>query len=146
MKKSSYVVEVKDNNFFFKSDSHKAMFKHWLEEWNGQKVRIELSKVTSQRSDRQNRALHLWFKMVAEALNDGGYNVQEVVKHKMEIDWNPMLVKELLWRLAQEPITGKKSTVDLRKTGEIDDVYEHINRHLSNIFGLHVPFPSNYEE
>jgi len=142
MKRSSYIIEVKDNNFFFKSDSHKSQFKHWLEDWNGQQVRVELSKVTSQRSEKQNKSIHLYFSHIAEELNNAGYTVQLVLKEKVDLEWDATKVKELLWRPAQKAITGKKSTIDLRKTGEIDYIYDHLNRHLAEKFHIHVPFPT----
>jgi hypothetical protein len=57
-------------------------------------------------------------------------------------------VKELLWRPAQKAILRKKSTTELFKIEDIDKVWEHLNRHLGEKFGLHVPFPSDqkYQE
>lgn len=95
----------------------------------------------TQRTPRQNRALHLFFKHVSEKLNAGGYNVQLVLKEKMDIDWTPALVKEVLWRPAQKVILKKKSTTELEKQRDIDTVYEHLNRHLGEKFGVHVPWP-----
>lgn len=59
----------------------------------------------------------------------------------MDIDWTPELVKELLWRTAQKAITGKDSTTQLDKVEDINIIYEHLNRHLGQLFGIHVPFP-----
>lgn len=97
------------------------------------------------RTEQQNRALHLWFEMLAEELNSAGYNVQHVLKQKMEIDWNPKLVKEILWRDAQIKILGKTSTTELNKQEDIDKIYEHLNRHIGEKFGLHIPFPVDTE-
>ena len=93
------------------------------------------------RTDRQNRALHLYFRMIADELNAGGLNVQLVLKQKMDIDWTPELVKEALWRPAQKVIVQKASTRLLKKAEEIDKIYEHLNRHLGEKFGIYVPFP-----
>jgi len=95
------------------------------------------------RTEQQNKALHLYFDHLATALNDAGYNVQLVLKEKVDIDWNGPLVKEVLWRSAQKVILGKASTTELSKQEDIDRVYEHINRHISEKFGVHVPFPSH---
>lgn len=94
------------------------------------------------RTDQQNRAMHLYFERVAEALNEGGYTVHVVLKQKVDIDWNMYAVKELLWRPAQQAILQKSSTTDLRKQEDIDKVYNHLNRHLGEKFGIHVEFPS----
>lgn len=95
----------------------------------------------TKRTDRQNRAMHKWFQLVADELNGSGNNVQIVLKQKVDIDWTATLVKEVLWRPAQKVILEKESTTELKKE-EIDPVYEHLNRHLGEKFGVHVPFPS----
>jgi len=94
------------------------------------------------RTEQQNRAMHLYFERVAEALNDGGFTVHMVLQQKVDIDWNPYAVKELLWRPAQQVILQKTSTTELRKQEDIDKVFNHLNRHLGEKFGVHVPFPS----
>ncbi len=60
------------------------------------------------------------------------------------MDWNDVLVKEVLWKTIQRWVTEKTSTKDLKKAGEIDLIYETLNRHLGEKFGVHVPFP-HYE-
>lgn len=97
------------------------------------------------RTQKQNDALHLYFTWLAQSLNEAGYTVQLVLKQKMDLDWTPAMCKELLWRPAQEAILQKKSTTDLDKISEIDMVYDHLNRHLSEKFGLHVQFPVDEE-
>lgn len=95
------------------------------------------------RSAQQNRALHLFYRLLAEELNAGGYTVQLILKEKMDLDWTPEAAKELLWRPAQRAILGKESTKDLEKVEDIDLVYSHLNRHLGEKFGIHVAFPSH---
>jgi hypothetical protein len=94
------------------------------------------------RTEQQNRALHKYFDLLAQELNGAGFNVQLVLKEKVDIDWTPSLVKEVLWRSAQRIILGKESTTQLAKQEDIDRVYDHLNRHLSEKFGVHVEFPS----
>jgi hypothetical protein len=95
---------------------------------------------------QQNRALHLYFKNLALELNLAGLTIQEVVKHKMEMDWTPESVKELLWRPAQLRLLGKRSTTELLKHEDIDLIWEHLNRHLGEKLGIYVPFPSAESE
>lgn len=96
------------------------------------------------RTLRQNRALHLWLRKVAKELNEGGYTVKLVMAQKMDIDWTGELAKELLWRPAQKVILGKESTAKLSKSQEIDMIFDHLNRHLGEKFGVHVGWP-HYE-
>lgn len=103
---------------------------------------VTIDRETGKRTNDQNSALHLWYSMVADTLNQGGYTVQSVVNQAIDIDWNGRLVKELLWKRAQERITGKKSTTELDKSQDIDLVYDHLCRHLGEKFGIEVPpFP-----
>lgn len=95
----------------------------------------------AQRTGRQNRAMHLYFRLLANELNAGGYNVQLVLKEKMDIDWTPALVKEVLWRPAQKVILGKRSTTELGKSEDIDKVYDHLTRHLGEKYGVFVEWP-----
>ena len=94
-----------------------------------------------QRTLRQNNSLHKYFELVANALNDGGWDVQMVIKHQMDIPWSPIMVKELIWRGAQKVHLKKESTADLT-TREIDIVYDIVNRYLAEKFGITEPFPS----
>ena len=91
-----------------------------------------------QRTIPQNNALHLYFSQVAEALNDAGLDVREVIK--VDTPWNRHLVKDILWRSIQRKVVRKESTRDLSKT-DIDKIYEILNRALSEK-GIYVPFPS----
>lgn len=97
------------------------------------------------RTDQQNRALHLWFQLVADELNNAGYTVQLVLQQKMDLDWDKNSVKELLWRSAQKALLKKRSTTELSKQEDIDRVFEHLNRHLGEKFEIHVPFPVDME-
>lgn len=100
-------------------------------------------KQKPRRTNQQNKALHLFFTLLAQELNEAGLSVHLVLKEKMALNWSPEMVKELLWRPAQRAITKKKSTTDLKKQEEIDLIYEHLNRHLGEKFGIHVDFPSH---
>lgn len=102
----------------------------------------QISKTTHERTSPQNRSLHLYFTHLAKELNDAGFNVQKLLKHTIEIDWNEKLIKELLWRPVQIALLGKNSTKDLEKVGEIEVVYEHINRYVGELAQVYVPWPS----
>ena len=91
------------------------------------------------RTLQQNKALHKYFSLVAEALNDRQLTVKTIIK--ADIEWNPISVKSLLWAPIQEAVLQKKSTTELKRK-EIDDVYDTINRALGEKFGIHVPFPT----
>jgi hypothetical protein len=98
---------------------------------------------------QQQKALHLYYQLLADELNDSGWTIQKLLSNTVEINWTKNLIKELLWRPIQKMLTEKESTTNLNKIQEIDLVYEHINRHVSELCGIHVPFPkllSNEED
>lgn len=93
------------------------------------------------RTTRQNKALHVLFRLLAETLNEAGLDMRKTLKPDIDIPWNDKTVKEYLWRPIQEAQLKKPSTTELT-TKEIDAVFDTINKHLGQQFGLHVPFPS----
>ena len=95
------------------------------------------------RSDPQNRAIHLFCRLLAEALNDAGFDVRRTMKADFEVPWNETLVKELIWRPVQIAMLNKKSTTQLNKM-EVSDIYEVINQNIASKHAVHVPFPSNH--
>lgn len=95
-----------------------------------------------QRTLQQNKALHKFFTMLADDLNESGYDMKKVLKPSVDIPWNADTVKNYLWRPVQEAQLQKESTTEL-STREIDVVYNTLNRHLGDKLGVHVPFPSD---
>lgn len=97
-------------------------------------------KPEKQRTSQQNRALHVYFQLVADALNDAGLDMRAVLKPEVEIPWTRTSIKEYLWKPIQRIQLGKASTTELT-TKEIDQVFDTMNRHLAK-HGVHEPFPS----
>lgn len=93
------------------------------------------------RTNQQNKALHVLFQLLANTLNEAGLDMRQTLKPEIEIPWSGPSVKEFLWRPIQTTQLQKKSTTELT-TVEIDQVFDTINKHLGERFGLHVPFPS----
>lgn len=82
----------------------------------------------------------MYCRLLSDALNEGGFTIQEVLEHSVGRDWTQDTVKELLWRAIQIPMTDKKSTTELDRD-EVGEIYETLNRHTSDIFGIGIPFP-----
>jgi len=97
-----------------------------------------------QRTTRQNKALHKYFSLVAEALNDAGLDMRVVLKPHVAIPWTTISVKKFLWKPIQDGLFDKDSTAELT-TKEPALVYETLNRFLGEKFHVHIAFPS-YEE
>lgn len=98
------------------------------------------------RTEAQNNALHLYFEMIAEALNREGFDVrivlQVIAEKGVDMMWSKELVKELLWRKVQKKYLGKHSTTELDSVGEITEIYDMLNKFLSEHFFIATPFPS----
>lgn len=97
----------------------------------------ELKKHT----DQQRKALHLYFDILAEALNNAGLDMRKTLKPGVDIPWTRENVKNHLWRPIQIAMTEKKSTTALDRV-EPSLIYEVLNKHLAEKFGVSVPFPS----
>lgn len=93
------------------------------------------------RTPQQNKAMHEYYRLVADRLNAAGLDMRAVLKPEVDIPWSTQTVKEFLWRPVQKAALGKDSTTQLT-TREIDVVYDILNRFLAEKHGIHEPFPS----
>ncbi len=100
-----------------------------------------MEKKEKQRTSQQNRALHLYFTLLAQTLNDAGLDMRKTLKPSVDIPWSGKTVKDHLWRPIQKAQLKKNSTKDV-SIDEVTKVYETLNRHLAEKFGMTVPFPS----
>ena len=73
------------------------------------------------RTTQQNKALHLYFRLLAESLNEAGLDMKKVLKPTIDISWNERNVKEYLWRPIQNAQVIKKSTTELN-SDEVDKI------------------------
>jgi hypothetical protein len=94
-----------------------------------------------QRTSQQNKALHVLFELLANTLNEAGYDMKRTLKAEVAIPWEARTVKEFLWRPVQKAQLLKESTTELT-TKEIDLVFDTLNRHLGETLGVHTAFPS----
>ena len=108
-------------------------------EQKGIRVKIE----TGLRTHQQNNALQLYCRLLAEALNDAGYDMKKTLAKSAspDIPWTQDLVREIIWKRIQKATIGKSSTT-LAKTNEYDKVYDVVNRFTATRFGISIPFPS----
>jgi len=90
----------------------------------------------------QNAAIHKYFSMLAESLNNAGLDVKKTLRHDFDIPWSESLVKELIWKGVQKAMFDIDSTTKL-DTAQVSQVYEVINRHIGSTHGVSVIFPSN---
>lgn len=98
---------------------------------------MEDKKITRQ----QMKALHLWFTMLADTLNDAGLDQRKTLKPSVEIPWDGKAIKDRLFRPIMIAQIGVESTTQL-ETKDIDRLLNTITRHLGEQFGVTQEFPS----
>lgn len=103
--------------------------------------------IQKQRTDAQNKSIHLYLSWVAQELNNQGQTMQDVVKkiNKVEIRPTTENLKEIVWREIQKAMFDKESTTFLTK-GEVTQVYDVMSAWLAKNFGIDIPFPFNEEK
>ena len=116
-------------------------FKADLDKLENKEVWITIEKFKKFRSNQQNSALHLYFNLLAEELNQHGLDMKHFLK--VDISWSGLMVKELLWKPLQKVYLGEKSTTKL-KTEDIDKIYDILNKVISERSNgnIQVAFPS----
>ena len=101
----------------------------------------ELKKFSQSRSISQNKALYLWFRLEAEALNDAGFDMKKTIRQDIDIPWTPESVKLYLWKPVMEAMFQKSSTAKL-ESGEINKIFDVITREIGGRTGVYCEFPS----
>tara|TARA_R110000772_G_C13310282_1_gene440308 strand:+ start:37822 stop:38241 length:420 start_codon:yes stop_codon:yes gene_type:complete len=97
------------------------------------------------RTGQQNKAVHVFFDLVAEALNERGITFTEFFRDGFEVKWSSAIVKQEIWRPVQKAVIGFETSTSKCKTTDYPNIYEPINKKLSE-FGIHVPWPEEKEK
>ncbi len=118
-------------------NAHIANLKIQFEKFKYLNISIERG---AQRTNTQNRSLHMFCDHLAQALNDGGYDFRTFVKEGYEIPFDEYLVKKYIWKPVQKAMTGNDSTTK-PKTHEYAMIYDVINRKMAE-YGVSVSWPS----
>jgi hypothetical protein len=84
------------------------------------------------RTIQQNKAIHVYFQLLSEALNEAGCDMRTVIRQEVDIPWTPQTVKDYLWRPIQKAYLQEKSTTRLKRK-DIDKVYDILNLSLIHI-------------
>lgn len=98
---------------------------------------------TKQRTGQQNKALHLFFQLVADELIKNGVTMRSVFEKTSNFDIPPSKenVREV-WIHFQKALYGTERTRDLKKQGEIDRVHEVMMKNLGEMFHIdYIGFP-----
>lgn len=103
--------------------------------------------INKQRTDQQNRALWLFFTMLADELNNAGLDMRKVLKPTYSIPWTKESIHDHIWLPIQKAMYGTDSTIFLHKIEQIDKIHSVIMRELGEKHGLEfIPFPVDMEK
>lgn len=127
----SWVVNTKDKLDFFVQ-----YIKEQYE--NGRHNTYSIKQHT--RSSRQNNAMHMWFRQIAEELNDSGQWARHPFSDSFEIPFTDILIKEMLYKPIIRSMYDKTSTGKLT-VRELSEAAEVLVRWLSEHKNIYVPFP-----
>ena len=85
--------------------------------------------------------MHKYFELLAEALNEAGYDMKRLLKEEIDIPWTKESVKEHLWKPIQEIMLKTESTTELN-TAQPNDIYLVLSRHIGEKTGVYVDWPN----
>lgn len=99
---------------------------------------IECKEIKDVRTAQQRKAIEVYCKLLANALTDAGYDIQQTLA--VSAPWTQALVKELIWKPVMKSQFDKASTTRLAPD-EVSKIYDILNRHFIKTRDLYVPFP-----
>lgn len=105
---------------------------------------IELIKTTGPtRTQRQNSSLHLWLNMIEKEAENQGVTWDMLVRHTSQLRVTSEALKSAVKQLIKA-LWGYESTTQIKKTGELDIVIDHVTDWISK--EMEVPsFPCDEE-
>jgi hypothetical protein len=106
---------------------------------------ISIKQKQETRTELQNNSLHLWLTQLSDEFNEKDIDMRLLIREDIKIPASMMFLKEYVWKPVQKALFGKKSTTQLFKTKEIDQIVDIINRAVVERFKGQVnvpPFPS----
>jgi len=92
-----------------------------------------------QRTDQQRKAIEVFCKMLADTLNDAGFDMQAVFAVKeLPVPWSQETVKDILFKPIAKALFSVNSTVNLER-GDCGRVHEVLCRQLATSLGVTCP-------
>lgn len=105
---------------------HEKDFRQKCGKLISKQCQVELKEVKLTRSGKQNRALHVFFTIISNELNELGMEFQYtgLKGSTLSTRYTPNLVKEFFWRPVQIALFNIQSTtkIDTQQINEVNDV------------------------
>jgi len=126
------IYELKNDNGF-KAASNRLEFLRQVEKT------VEIKIVRKTRTTKQNAALHKYFTLVADFLNNKGITYEVVLG--LEAPFTPEIIKYSFFHPIMFAMFDLKSTTKLT-TAQMNQVFDVYSKHLSEMTGEYIAFPS----
>lgn len=98
------------------------------------------------RSIKQNASIHKYCTMLALDFENRGLDMQAVLAKAVPVKWTMEAVKEVIWRRIQIAMFPDKTSTTRLETGDVNEVYQVVSRHLSTEFNITQPFPNRWHD
>jgi hypothetical protein len=118
-------------------DEFKANLDQAFKEHKRLDVKIE---ALGDRTDLQNKSLHKYCELVAEALNDRQFTCNNFFKNDHGVRFTKDIVKNELWRPIQIAVTGEQSSKRPSRA-QYGEIYDTLNAKLAE-YGIQVDWPT----
>jgi hypothetical protein len=126
----------------FNKKWHDKMLRH-KKEYLIELLKIEL-KAKEKRTSLQNRALHLFFKIMADQLNNLGLDCSiEIQNITFSVPYTDMTFKNEIWRPIQKTMYGIESTKDIN-TKQINGILDVLTVSFGQS-GIEITFPNKWD-
>lgn len=103
---------------------------------------IEILPFKKTRSNKQNKALHVYFKFISDGLNELGQEFQYIGIRGFgfQMRYTPIIIKEIFWKPIQKQLFDIDSTTQLNSEmlNEIIDIFSKFFAEK----GVYLEFPS----
>lgn len=107
------------------------------------KILEVIARLPKKRTNQQNRALHLFCKIIADKLNEQGqsYNIAVFYDKIFEVPFTLNIVKDQIWKPIQLALYDDESTTTLT-TEKINQIVNVINKFMAEKYEIYVDWPS----
>lgn len=105
---------------------------------------INIKKITKKvkaRTDQQNKAIHQYFNLLAQACIDKHIDIHTLLSASIEHQVTPKIIKYQMWAKVQKTMYDTDSTAKL-KSHEVTEIHATINNYTAETHGINIPFPS----
>ena len=117
---------------------------------DGSYIMVKVEKVGDKRMRTflQNSSLHKYLSLLADKLNDAGFDIRKVLEAMREgftISCTGENLKETVWRPMQQALFNIESSTQL-DTKQVSEVYENVNRFTAERFGVTQEWPDRHTQ